>query len=249
MKELIIQKLSEIEKENDVTILHAIESGSRAWGFASPDSDYDIRFIYKSELDHYLSLNNERDIIEFTTKEDFDGSGWDLKKAFTLLSKSNTPILEWIHAPIVYKTNNSFIEELKNLSIEYFNPIACFYHYSSTAKNFLDSCLDDKFKLKSYFYLLRNLLSAKWIIDFGTFPPVIFDELLVLVDVEIKNKIKALIQLKSEKKESYLHDKNEVLNQFVLNIMKYNQANSDKLKSNKTDNKSLNLLFKKIIKS
>lgn len=92
----ILEKLKEIELQKGVEILYACESGSRAWGFASPDSDYDIRFIYKHDLNYYLSLWEQTDVIEFMTADDLDGSGWDLRKTVKLLAKSNASLLEWI---------------------------------------------------------------------------------------------------------------------------------------------------------
>ena len=56
MKPIILSKLRQIGQEENVTLLHAVESGSRAWGFPSPDSDYDVRFIYYRPLSFYLSL-------------------------------------------------------------------------------------------------------------------------------------------------------------------------------------------------
>jgi len=97
MKEKIKANLKQIEKEKQVEIVFAVESGSRAWGFASPDSDYDIRFIYKHDLEYYLSLWEKTDVIEFMTEDDLDGSGWDLRKTVKLLAKSNAPLLEWVH--------------------------------------------------------------------------------------------------------------------------------------------------------
>lgn len=100
MKEKILQKLKEIEKSKNVEILFAVESGSRAWGFASPDSDYDIRFIYKHKTEYYLSLWEKPDVIEFMTEDDLDGSGWDLRKAVKLLAKSNASLIEWLFSLI-----------------------------------------------------------------------------------------------------------------------------------------------------
>lgn len=97
MKDKILQKLKQIEQQKNVEILFACESGSRAWGFASPDSDYDIRFIYKHYLEYYLSLWEKTDVIEFMTEDDLDGSGWDLRKTVRLLAKSNASLLEWLH--------------------------------------------------------------------------------------------------------------------------------------------------------
>lgn len=103
MKEIIQKKLEEIEKQEHVKIILAVESGSRAWGFDSADSDYDVRFLYVREPEMYLKLDNIRDVIEWQLDEVFDISGWDIKKALQLLYKSNPTLFEWINSPIVYK--------------------------------------------------------------------------------------------------------------------------------------------------
>ena len=112
MKTKILEKLKAIEREKNIEILFAVESGSRAWGFASPDSDYDIRFVYKHKKDWYLNLWETKDTIEFMTEEDLDGSGWDIRKALKLLAKSNASFTGWLFSPIVYRAESSFLEEI-----------------------------------------------------------------------------------------------------------------------------------------
>ena len=130
----IILKLSEIEQQEHVRILHAAESGSSAWGFASPDSDFDVRFIYVREKDEYLKLNPGRDVIEYQLDDVFDVSGWDFQKMLKLLYKSNPTVFEWTASPIVYRTSDYF-QNLKPLINSYFSPKAGSYHYLSTAKH------------------------------------------------------------------------------------------------------------------
>ena len=105
MKEEILRRLDQIEREDDVRIVYACESGSRAWGFESTDSDWDVRFIYVHPRDWYLSIDvgEKRDVIERPINDELDISGWDLRKALKLLRKSNPPLLEWLSSPIVYK--------------------------------------------------------------------------------------------------------------------------------------------------
>ena len=122
-------KLAEIEKEHNVEILYAIESGSRAWGFESLDSDYDVRFIYKNEVNWYLTVLPRRDVIEIPIEDLMDYSGWDLRKSFFLMNKSNPVLFEWLKSPIVYKKNEKFYEIITEIAKEYFSPIATIYHY------------------------------------------------------------------------------------------------------------------------
>ena len=244
MKDLILSKLTEIEKEESINILHAVESGSRAWGFASPDSDYDIRFIYKHTPEWYVSLWEKRDVIEFMTKEDLDGSGWDLAKALKLLAKSNAPLMEWLHSPVVYATNNKFLKQMQELSIQCFSPIATLHHYLGTTKNFMEVCEAEKTKLKSYFYALRSALAGKWIIDNNSFPPVAFNGVLPLAPADIQSVIKELMEIKAGKDESYLHPKNTAITQFLKETILYNQENAGKLKPGKKINNELDDFFK-----
>jgi len=124
-------RLDAIEAENDVRILYACESGSRAWGFASPDSDYDVRFIYARPREWYLSIDTQkrRDVIECPIEGLWDVNGWDLRKALGLLAKSNPPLLEWLGSPIVYRQDGSFVAGLQALAEEYLSPRSSRLHY------------------------------------------------------------------------------------------------------------------------
>lgn len=164
MRETILEKLDEIEKQENIKILHCIESGSRAWGFASPDSDYDVRFIYVRPREFYLRLDKTRDVIEWQLDDTLDINGWDVQKALTLLHKSNPTLFEWNSSPIVYKTT----EEWQNISAiinRYFVAKSGLYHYLSTAKsNYREYLKGETVRLKKYFYVLRPLLACKWIL-------------------------------------------------------------------------------------
>lgn len=153
MQTNILNQLKAIEHEKGVTLLYAVESGSRAWGFASPDSDYDIRFIYRHDLNYYLSLWEQPDVIEFMTKDDLDGSGWDLRKTVQLLAKSNAPLLEWLYSPVVYYENEAFATQMRALAKDCFSPIACLHHYLGTTKKFMAVCEQDEVKLKKLFFM------------------------------------------------------------------------------------------------
>lgn len=118
----ILARLKQIEKDEDVDIFYACESGSRAWGFPSADSDYDVRFIYSRPTDWYLSIDEKRDVIELPIVDEIDISGWDVKKALKLLRKSNPPLLEWLQSPIVYKNKpakTDFQRNYKPIIIDY----------------------------------------------------------------------------------------------------------------------------------
>ena len=244
----ILKKLKEIENEKHVTILHAVESGSRAWGFASPDSDYDIRFIYKHEPDYYLSLWEKPDVIEFMTAEDLDGSGWDLAKALKLLAKSNVPLIEWLYSHVVYHKDDAFLKRMQDLASQCFSPVATLHHYLGTTKNFMEVCEAEKVKLKSYFYALRTALAGKWIIENNSFPPVLFSDLLPIAPIAVKDKILQLQEIKANQDEKYLHPKEDLITTFLLDTIQYNHQHAATLPAGNKINKLLEDFFREEIK-
>jgi predicted nucleotidyltransferase len=177
--DLIRSELEGLAAKEKITILWACESGSRAWGFESTDSDYDVRFIYLRTQDDYLRVSSTRDVIEMPISDDLDISGWDLPKALGLLRKSNPPLLEWLQSPIVYAEFPGFRDSLWNLSQQYFFPRACMYHYMSMAdrnrRTYLDAAT---IRLKRYFYMLRPILACEWLTERGSIVPMEFGTLL-----------------------------------------------------------------------
>lgn len=248
MKEKILNKLKEIEITKNVEILFACESGSRAWGFASPDSDYDIRFIYMHDSDYYLSLWEKPDVIEFMTEDDLDGSGWDLRKALQLLSKSNVPLMEWLFSPEVYCGDDVFLSQMQSLARDCFSPIASLHHYLGTTKNFMDVCEKEEVKLKSYFYALRTALAGKWIIEKNTFPSVVFTDLLPIASQNIQDKVLELIEIKANQAENYLHPREALITDFLLETVAFNQEHASSLKGGNKMSAELDSFFKKAIK-
>lgn len=177
----IAEALRRIEQEQNVQILYACESGSRAWGFASPDSDYDVRFIYAHSLKDYLSIGEQRDVIELPVDAVLDINGWDIKKALWLLYKSNAPLLEWLQSPIVYTEHDGFADSLLDLARHCFSPRATAHHYMSMAHNAMQELEGTTVRLKKYFYALRPLLAAQWIVERAELPPMEFPLLRTLL--------------------------------------------------------------------
>ncbi|MFE4713313.1 nucleotidyltransferase domain-containing protein [Paenibacillus sp. NPDC056722] len=179
VKSIIIEELKKIEREENVRILYACESGSRAWGFPSKDSDYDVRFLYIRPLEWYLSIFEKRDVIERPISNMLDINGWDLKKALNLFRKSNPPLLEWLQSPIVYTENESVVRQIRDISSFTFSPRSCMHHYLHMAKgNYRDYLKGDHVKIKKYFYVLRPVLACEWIERFHTMPPIEFPVLV-----------------------------------------------------------------------
>ncbi len=250
----IIEILKNISQENNIKILYAIESGSRAWGFASLDSDYDIRFIYARPLEWYLSIEEgKRDTIEIPLIEDkYDINGWDLKKALKLFAKSNPPLFEWLNSPIVYIEDKEFIKELKDLRKEYFSPKSMIYHYLSMAKgNYNEYVLNrDEVKLKKYFYILRPLLACKWIELKNEYPPVEFVSLLDLIDdKQFLDEILKLLEKKLNSNELDKGKKIEIINKNIEEMLEYYNLYANSLKEERKINiEKLDKVFRKYIK-
>lgn len=200
MRDIIAKQLAQIEQEEQVRIIYACESGSRAWGFPSQDSDYDVRFIYVRPLEWYLSIEEQRDVIERPISDQLDINGWDIRKALKLFRKSNPPLLEWLQSPIQYDEQYSVAEQIRSLSPLTFSPKSCMYHYLNMAKgNFRDYLQGEQVKIKKYFYVLRPLLACGWIERYETMPPMAFDELvetLVPADTSLYTEIHDLLRRK-----------------------------------------------------
>lgn len=199
----VVDHLAKIEQEHDVVILQAIESGSRAWGFPSPDSDYDVRFIYAHHRDWYLQLSEERDVIELPINDELDIAGWDLRKALNLANKGNAVVQEWMISPIVYQQSASYAS-LFALVESAFNPIATYHHYRSMAKKaYEDIEQSEQKKLKRFFYFARATLSAKWIVEKQTMPSIVFYDLFneLITDQSLLKEIECLVDRKGVESE------------------------------------------------
>lgn len=181
----ILLRLDRVEREERVRILLAVESGSRAWGFASPDSDFDVRFIYARDPDWYLSVDfeDQRDVIEYPIVDDIDLNGWDVRKALRLFWRSNPAFCEWIQSPIRYREAGAFAERARALLPAVYSGEAGIHHYLNMARtNHRDHLRGDSVRLKKYFYALRPLLAVRWIEQYRTAPPIEFARLLPLLE-------------------------------------------------------------------
>lgn len=216
VQDIIPAKLKEIEARENVRIIHCVESGSRAWGFASPDSDYDVRFIYVRPLEYYLRLDKARDIIEWQLDDTLDINGWDLQKALRLLHSSNPTLFEWNNSPIVYQTTPQWAEISAGID-RFFQEKAGLYHYLSTAKkNYREYLRGDMVKLKKYFYVLRPILACRWILERQTPPPMLFSELTdACLDKSLVPAVNDLLRLKMETPEFGLGPRIGIINDYL----------------------------------
>lgn len=205
MKTTIINRLAEIERSNDIKILFACESGSRGWEFPSPDSDFDVRFIYVRPLNYYLSVSEKDDQLGFPINDELDIYGWDIKKVLKLIRKSNTTPFEWLQSPIVYGEKDNFRNKLWTLCQSYFYRKTNINHYLGIAHGALDTVInDDEIKIKKLFYILRPLLSAKWCLEKNAIAPMTIGPLLILMPEYLQTLVKDLIMLKSTSAEAFI---------------------------------------------
>lgn len=190
--------LERIERERGVEILYACESGSRAWGFASPDSDYDIRFIFLRPENSYLSVLDGLETIELPLEGDLDAGGWDVRKAVKLLGKSNGALVEWLHSPIVYREVPGFRTRWQGVAREVFDARSSSDHYRGLARQMVLGKLGkDQVRAKDYLYALRSILCAKWVSAGRGIPPVLFQEVLEVAPAEISALVPALLEYKA----------------------------------------------------
>jgi uncharacterized protein len=197
-------RLQKIEQEEQVCIFYACESGSRAWGFPSADSDYDVRFLYLHPQDWYLSIQDQRDVIERKISDSIDLSGWDIRKALNLLRKSNPPLLEWLSSPIVYQQRLDVFEIFKAYAHEFYSPKTCLYHYFHKAQtNYKEYLRGEPGRMKKYFYTLRPILACLWIEAGYGVVPMEFHKLVdrLVKEDNLRLSIEELIQRKSKSHE------------------------------------------------
>ncbi len=216
----IMRRLARAEEEHGVRILLAIESGSRAWGFASPNSDYDVRFIYAHAPRWYqaVDLEERRDVIEYAIVDDIDLNGWDVRKALRLFWKSNPAFVEWIQSPIRYIERGGLGDGARALLPQVYSVESGMYHYRSMAKtNYRGYLRADRVPLKKYFYALRPLLSVLWLERYATPAPIEFQRLLHLIDDRpgLRADIDALLDRKRGAPEMGLGDAVPSINDFV----------------------------------
>lgn len=250
--------LKKIETEQNIKILYACESGSRAWGFGSPDSDYDVRFFYVHQKDNYLSVNSPFDSIDKFFDNDVDLSAWDIKKALGLLLKSNATPFEWLQSPILYRKNEEtekFRRTLWELSKDYFSAKTLIFHYLGIAKGMLSKIEDNQISIKKYFYILRPVLAAYYIKTRNEAAPMEFKFLVENLDnlqnnttnKEIKAAIENLWEQKMIAKEG---DKIEIptfIHSFIETQISECGVYASNLKREEKDIKPLNDFFRSLL--
>ena len=245
----ILEKLSEIEQKEKVRVLYAVESGSRAWGVESPDSDYDVRFVYVRRREDYLKLEEQKDVIEWQLDEVLDINGWDLKKTLMQFHKGNATLFEWANSPIVYKTTEEW-KAVYESGKPYFSVKAALYHYYGTANSTFKQYLQgDEVKYKKYIYDLRPLLACRFIEKKQEVPPVKFEDLLkqVLLE-ELLTEIEKMLAVKTCSDEKELHPKLPIIQEYIeKEIDRYGQLSKSMADDRTPDWTALDQVFLQII--
>ena len=244
-KDIILKELKQIEKENKVRIIFAVESGSRAWGISSKDSDNDVRFVFVRTKDEYLALDKKPDVIDIDKHlPERDYVGFDIYKFLQYLRNSNPSVIEWLFSPIVYINEFQKFDEMQKEISNNFNPKALFYHYKSMSKSNYVKYLQsgNLVTYKKYLYAMRGLLNAMWVLKHNTIPPIIFpdtineinpitkkgdflniSEVKEIVPNWVLKKVSDIIYLKKQGKEKDIIENIVHIDQYIESFLKSNE--------------------------
>lgn len=214
---MIQEQLNKLEAEHDIRILFACESGSRAWGFASSDSDYDVRFAYVHKLDWYLGIDKGADFIEGLQDGVLDIRGVELRRLLQLFRASNAAVYEWLQSPVWYRKDEAFVRQLWIYAETCFSARDGMHHYLGMTRNTLESCLQStEVKLKKYFYALRPVLAAAWIKEYNSCPPMELRHLRApIADPAVQQRMDALLAQKAGVEEGFRVAPDPLLHRFI----------------------------------
>jgi predicted nucleotidyltransferase len=241
----IQNKLTEIEQTHGIRIVYACESGSRAWGFPSTDSDYDVRFIYVKPLNDYLSINDYKDTFGLPVNEVLDINGWEIRKSLRLFKNSNAPLYEWLQSPIVYAKNDAFLMDMQAWMHACFSLKKGMHHYLSMTKTTWAEIQSDEIKIKNYFYCLRSLLAACWIADKQQLPPMDLSSLRTSITNDAcQQALNALLKIKLCADEKTMIKPDHVLHDFIENRLIYCENSIPEDKANDFGTERLDRLFR-----
>ncbi|MGE8286577.1 MAG: nucleotidyltransferase domain-containing protein [Stenotrophomonas sp.] len=253
-REAVLAALEQIERQHDVRVLMACESGSRGWGFSSPDSDYDARFIYVHRQPWYLSVNErtgpgepQRDVIELPIDDELDISGWDLRKALRLVSKSNPTLSEWLRSPILYRGDMQAIASLREAVETFHSPLGSWWHYFNMATtNHRGYLKGERVRTKKYLYVLRPLLACQWIESDPSPPPMAFETLLdrLLPNGPVRTAIDQLLQVKRRSTEVSDGPRIAAISDYIDEQLQRRSGSAPSLPAGQGDGEALDALFR-----
>jgi uncharacterized protein len=253
MNENILSNLMQIEEDHKIKILYACEAGSRAWGYSSMESDYDVRFIYIHPIQYYLSIDaigtgKRQDVIERPIFNGLDLSGWELTKTLRLFRKSNPSLLEWLHSPIEYYQAYSTIQKMKEILPNFLSNKSCILHYLNTAKanyaKYQKGIMESNVKV--ILTIVRPILVANWIERFKKFPPLSFQHLVdnIISNNELKHVVQHLMEAKITG-TPFKIDHEDILLNFVLKEINRISTFAKRMEqTNQNETEILNKLFR-----
>jgi uncharacterized protein len=213
----IDRRLADIERQFGVEIFYACESGSRAWDFASPDSDYDVRFLYRHSRDWYLSLGEQRDVIEPPIEGVYDVNGWDLRKGLRLALRGNPVLFEWLVSPIPY-LERPLAEGFRDAAFSVFDPVKAYRHYLSMARGQRRTyLLGESVRQKKYFYAVRPLLACRYLLAHRSIVPMRFFDLMdaVAPPAEVRDTLVEMLRTKRQASEAAEAQRLPVLDRWI----------------------------------
>ncbi len=248
MQEKINSYLNAAAKEKNIRILQACETGSRSWGFASADSDYDVRVLYVHEPEWYFSLYEREDNWEQMHDDRLiDISAWELRKALRLLHRSNAAMLERAQSPTVYQQQAGFMADFWVLAQQCYSRIAVMHHYLSMARNGAEEVQPQPYKLKKLFYLLRSVCITRWILRFDTVPPIDFHAVLPAVELPapLHARVQELLHLKTTVDETYRHNGEAELLAYINTMIEEAKTGFKALPAAKVETETLQAFFNK----
>jgi len=252
IKQAILQKLHETQEAYQVKIPLAIESGSRGWGFAATNADYDCRFLYVHKKEWYLSVLERKEFIEYAVDEVFDIKGYDITRVLKYIMKPQAAIYEWISSNEIYICNEPVHTQLQALAAAFFNPIPISHHYLSLAKKMFAEINDaESAKIKKYFYILRPIANLNFIWQHRKMPYMEYDKTLAEIDLkpEILSAIQDLTARKMAAKEHDLITKFEPLvNYFQTEIARFDDCLKDMKHTKNKNYDAVDEVFRSIIK-
>jgi predicted nucleotidyltransferase len=171
-------------------------------------------------------------VIELPLQGLDDYSGWDIKKALYLLSKSNPMLYEWLRSPIVYMESRSEMQAFRKIADLFFSPIAAASHYLHMATgNYREYLQGDSVKVKKYFYVLRPIMASLWIIDKNQAPPMEFERLLDEYGGAMRDAVQDLLIEKKNGYELGERPRIEAINKYLEENMEFLTSRIGSLKT------------------
>jgi hypothetical protein len=243
----VARRLREVEAAYELKVLFACESGSRAWGFASSDSDFDVRFIYVRPVRAYLKLNPPQDAFDLHQDQDFDLAGWDIRKTAELMRRCNPPLMEWLDSPIIYEADDVITPKLIELRDAYFDAKKAAHHYLSLAAGVWNKYIADNPNpvRKKYLYVIRPLACIRHITLHNSQPPTLFDDVLEAIDwpADVRETLDRLVEQKRSAGELGEQPADPLLSQHITRCLKQYESDAHAMPVNEKPTQPLNNLI------